>query len=246
MTESSPTEGSNRTSRRKRIIIAVSAIVAVWAAAAYLLAPAAWYRYAKHHPTLDDIPTITYTADGIPGDPLNVGLIGTERQLKQIMIAAKWYPADPLTLKSCLEIAEATVLKRPYDDAPVSSLYFEKRKEDFAFEKPVGNDPRQRHHVRFWKSKKVDYDGRPLWVGSATYDRDVGLSRTTGQFTHHIDPNIDAQRDELVADWKQTGRLEETYVVVDFQKIKEGRNGEGDPWHTDGNGIVGVTKNENN
>ena len=32
------------------------------------------------------------------------------------MVAAKWYPADPLTFESCLEIAEATVLKRPYDD----------------------------------------------------------------------------------------------------------------------------------
>ena len=38
------------------------------------------------------------------------------------MLAAKWYPADALSLKSCLEIAEATVFKRPYDDAPVSRM----------------------------------------------------------------------------------------------------------------------------
>lgn len=221
------------------------AVVIAWAGLAYLLVPEAWYRYAKRHPSLDDIPTITYTAAGIPGDPLNVGCVADETQLKLLMLAAKWFPADPLTLKSCLEIAETTVLKRPYNDAPVSSLYLFKRKEDLAFEKPVGDDPRQRHHVRFWKSEKVDPDGRPLWVGSATYDRDVGLSHTTGQFTHHIDPNIDAQRDELVADWKQTGRLADTYVVADFQKAKQGRNGEGDPWHTDGNAVVGVAKNEN-
>ena len=48
---------------------------------------------------LDDIPTITYTGADIPGrSVINVALIGTETQLKKIMIAAKWYPADPLTL----------------------------------------------------------------------------------------------------------------------------------------------------
>ena len=156
------------------------------------------------------------------------------------MLAAKWYPADPLTLRSCLEIAEATVLKRPYDDAPVSNLYLRRRKQDLAFEKPVGTDPRQRHHVRFWKLDTLDEAGRPLWIGSATYDRAVGLSHTTGQITHHISANVDDERDGLLADWQATSRLVETYFVTNFQKAREGRNGGGDPWHTDGTLKVGV------
>ncbi len=218
----------------------LTAVVIVYTAVAYVFAPAAWRRYSRKHPTLDDIPTITYTGAGIPGDPLNVALIGTETQLKKIMIAAKWCPADPLTLRSCLEIAEATVLKRPYDDAPVSSLYFQGHKELLAFEKPVGDDPRKRNHVRFWQSEKVDPDGRPVWVGSATYDERVGLSHTTGQITHHTAPDIDVERDRLIHDWEQTGLLNETYTIPDFQKMHEGRNGEGDPWRTDGNLLVGV------
>ena len=156
------------------------------------------------------------------------------------MIAAKWYPADPLTLRSCLEIAEATVLKRPYEDAPVSSLYLWKRKEDLAFEKPVGDDPRKRNHVRFWRSEKLDPDDRPMWVGSASYDERVGLSHTTGQITHHIAPDIDTERDRLINDWRQTSLLAEVYTEPDFQKVHEGRNGEGDSWRTDGNLMVGV------
>jgi hypothetical protein len=212
----------------------------MWAIAAYLLVPEAWYRYEVRHPALDAVPTITHTGDGIPGDPLNIAFIGSERQIKSIMIAAHWYPADPLTLKSCLEIAEATVLKRPYDDAPVSSLYLFKRKEDLAFEKPVGNDPKQRHHVRFWRAEQLDAQGRPLWIGSVTYDRRVGLSHTTGQITHHIAADVDAERDALIADWKQTGQLADTYVVADFQNPREGRNGGGDPWKTDGSLDVAV------
>jgi hypothetical protein len=209
-------------------------------AVAYLFMPLLWTRYAHRHPSLDDIPRITYTIDHIPGDPLNVALIGTEDELKSMMLAAKWYPADPLTLKSCLKMADAAVLKRTYDDAPVSNLYFEGRKEDLAFEQPVGDSPRHRHHVRFWRADKVDADGRPVWVGSAVYDERVGLSRTTGEVTHVTAADVDAERDYLFHDLEQTGDLAEQYVVDDFHKQREGRNGGGDPWHTDGTLYVGV------
>src|SRR5439155_10042922 len=139
-------------------------------ALAYLILPALWKRYTHKHPWLEEIPGITHAADGIPGDPLNVALIGTKTEVMKIMVAAGWYPADPLTLHSCLEIAEATVLKRPYDDAPVSNLYLWGRKQALAFEQPVGNDPRKRHHVRFWRSEVVDLDGQPVWVGAAIFD----------------------------------------------------------------------------
>lgn len=207
---------------------------------AYCVLPLAWKRYERRHPALDDMPGITQAADGMPGDPLNVALIGTETQVKRIMLAAGWYPADPLTLRSCLEIAAATVLKRPYADAPVSSLYLFGRKEDLAFEQPVGKDPRKRHHVRFWRSPKADPDGRPLWLGAAIYDTRVGFSHTTGQITHHVDADIDAERDYWLASLLKTGDLSETYAVDDFHKIRQGRNGGGDPWHTDGRLLVGV------
>src|SRR5215204_4239279 len=174
---------------------------------AYVVLPLLWKRYTHRHPALEDIPGITHTADGIPGDPLNVALVGSRAEVMKILVAAKWYPADPLTLRSCLEIAEASVLKRPYDAAPVSNLYLFGRKEDLAFEQPVGDDPRHRHHVRFWRCEQVDSDGRPLWIGSAVYDKRVGLSRTTGQITHVTGPDIDAERDYLFADLKKTGDL---------------------------------------
>lgn len=214
----------------------------VYLAVAYLIVPAGWKRYARRHPALDDVPRITHTGSGIPGDPLNVALIGTETELKKIMLAARWYPADPLTLKSCLRIAAGTVLKRPYDDAPVSNLYLFGRKQDLAFEQPVGNDPRKRHHVRYWRSDVVDEDGQPIWVGAATFDAKVGFSHTTGQVTHHTAADIDAERDKLFDDLKRTGDLEDFYVDQGFHKVLEGRNGGGDPWHTDGSLYAGVIK----
>lgn len=207
---------------------------------AYFVAPLAWKRYVRKHPSLADIPGITHTAAGIPGDPLNVALIGAEQQLVAIMRKAGWPEADPLGLRSDLKIAEATVLKRPDADAPVSNLYLFGRKEDLAFEQQVGHDPRKRHHVRFWKTDRRDADGRPVWVGSAVFDERVGLSRTTGQITHVTAPNVDAERDLLFRDLEQTGGLAEHYAIPDFHQVRDGRNGGGDPWHTDGSLYVGV------
>jgi len=229
-----------RRNRLRRALIVLAGLLVVYLLVAYVILPLGWLRYAHRHPSLDDIPRITYTRDNIPGDPLNVALIGTETELKKIMLAAKWYPADPLTLKSCLEMADAAVLKRPYDDAPVSNLYLFGRKEDLAFEQPVGDSPRHRHHVRFWRTDKVDADGRPVWVGSAVYDERVGLSRTTGQVTHVTAPDVDAERDYLFHDLEQTGDLASWYAIDDFHKVREGRNGGGDPWRTDGKLYVGV------
>lgn len=231
---------TKRWSHRKRVIVVGVILLVLYGVAAYLIVPSLWTRYVRRHPSLDDIPGVTHTRAGIPGDPLNVALIGTENDVKRIMLAAGWYPADPLTLRSCLAIAADTVLKRPFDDAPVSNLYLFGRKEDLAFEQPVGNNPRKRHHVRFWRSEKRDPDGRPVWLGSATFDSRVGLSHTTGQITHHIDANVDAERDHLFDTLEATGDLSEVYSVAGFHKKLKGRNGGGDPWHTDGALRVGV------
>jgi LssY C-terminus len=224
----------------RRIAIGLTTLLLAYLVVAYLVMPLVWTWYVRDHPALDAIPHITFTADGLPGDPLNVALIGTETALKKVLLAAKWDQADPLTLRSSLEIAEAAILERPYVDAPVSNLYLWGRKEDLAFEQPVGDNPRQRHHVRFWRADQVDRDGRPVWVGAAIYDTRVGFSDTTGQITHHTAADIDAERDKLFRDLKQTGDLSEVYTIQGFHKILQGRNGGGDPWHTDGGLAVGV------
>lgn len=227
---------------RSRAGYTLAALLGFYVVVAYLMMPAAWEVYARRHPKLDDVPTIVYTKSGIPGDPLNVGLIGTEVQVKKLLHDAGWHPADALSIRADLKIAEATVLDKSYPDAPVSSLYFEGRKEDMAFEQQIGTDPKKRNHVRFWKTKKMDPDGRPIWLGSATLDVRVGLSRTTGQITHHIGADVDAERDHLMATLEKTGEFAEVYPVRNFHKQLEGRNGGGDRWRTDGTLEMGVIK----
>ena len=176
-----PTEPALKPRRRwQRIAAIIVAITLTYFAIAYLVIPFGWKRYVSRHPELEDIPRVAYTASGLPADPLNVELIGPENGLKRIMVNAHWYPADALTLRSCLEIAEASVLKRPYDAAPVSDEFLFGRKQDLAFEKPVGDNPRERHHVRFWRAPTADSEGRTVWIGSAIFDKRVGLESDHG------------------------------------------------------------------
>jgi hypothetical protein len=149
------------------------------------------------------------------------------------MLAAGWHAADPITLESSLRIAVDSVLRRPDDDAPVSNLYVFGRRQDLAVEQPVPGGPSDRHHVRFWKWDSP-YDGRPLWFGAATYDERAGLSYTTGQVTHHIAPEVDAERDLIVAQLRARGLAQAVQWKRDFHLQREGRNGGGDPWRTDG------------
>ena len=132
-----------------------------------------------------------------------------------------------------MRIVADSVLSRPDDDAPVSDLYLFGRKQDLAFERPIGDNPRKRHHVRFWRWDKLE-DGRPVWFGSATLDERVGLSYTTGQVTHHIGPDVDAERALVASTLSAAGYVLEEEWVNGFHKQLEGRNGGGDRWQTDG------------
>jgi LssY-like putative type I secretion system component LssY len=226
-------ENGSRRSKARTALVVLGAAVLVYVVTAYVVLPRAWTHY-EHQKGLAGLEMVTHTSQGIPGDAINVGLVGANGDVLCAMHAAGWYPADPITFRSSVEIVGSVVLRRPYDDAPVSNLYYDGRRQDLAFEKPVGESADRRHHVRFWEVLKRGDENRPVWLGSATFDRDVGLSRYTGQVTHHIGPDIDAERDGLTNDLKNAKVVEAIYEVSGVGPTLIGRNGEGDRYFTDG------------
>ncbi|HLW91343.1 MAG TPA: LssY C-terminal domain-containing protein, partial [Roseiarcus sp.] len=194
--------------RRGALVIVI--LAAAYLALAYGLIPAAW-RHHERQKGLDALPMTTATSLGIQSDALNVGLEGSEEDVICAMEAAGWSPADPVTLKSSLKIAGSVLFDRPYLQAPVSNLFYQSRREDLAFEKAAGRSADTRHHVRFWKVLDAGDDGLPVWLGAATFDRGVGVSHYTGQITHHIAPDIDAERDLISADLAAAGKVDAAY-----------------------------------
>ena len=94
--------------------------------------------------------------------------------------------------------------------------------------------PSTRHHVRFWRALDKGDEGEPVWLGAATFDRSVGVSHYTGQITHHIAPDIDAERDLLERRPRRAGHVAATYQVSGVGPTLLARNGGGDRYFTDG------------
>jgi hypothetical protein len=208
-------------------------LITIYGLLAYIILPN-WWRHYEQNPKLKKSPKTTQTVEGIPGDPLNIGLVGKREEVVRALLAAGWYPSDPVTLRSSIGIAASVVLKYPYPNAPVSNLYLWGRKQDLAFELPVGNNARERHHVRLWESPNLSNNNRPLWLGSVTFDKSVELSHLTGQITHHIDGNIDQERENLVDSLAKTKQIVSRYQVTGIGATFLGRNGGGDRYYTDG------------
>lgn len=217
----------------RRAIAIVAGLAGLYVVLAYVVLPLAWTHY-EHRKGLAGFAMVTHTREGIPGDPINVGLVGSKQEVLCAMNAAGWYPADPITLRTSIEIVGSVVLDRPYRNAPVSNLYFLGRREDLAFEKPVGQSADRREHVRYWEALAAGQEGRTVWLGAATLDRGVGLSHDTGQVTHHIAPDIHIERARLIADLKTAKLVEATYEVSGIGPTLNGRNGGGDRYRTDG------------
>ncbi len=224
---------ASRRSKLRLTFTALAILLVFYGAIAYIALPYAWTHY-EHQKDLAGLPMVTRTAQNIPGDPINVGLVGAKEDVLCAMHAAGWYPADPITFRSSVAIVGSVILRRPYRDAPVSNLFYDGRREDLAFEKPVGKSADRRHHVRFWEVLKRGEEGRPVWLGSVTFDRDVGFSRYTGQITHHIAPDIDAERDGLTNDLRMAKVVEAIYEVSGVGPTLVAWNGGGDRYYTDG------------
>jgi LssY-like putative type I secretion system component LssY len=226
--------GPGQVARGLRAAALVGLMLPAYATLAYVLMPAVWRRHARL-PSEVALPKLSYTAEGIPADPINLAVVGTTGEVLAAMRAAGWTQADRISLRSGLRDAGSVLFDRPYSAAPMSTHFLARlRPQDLAFEQLVGRSPRRRHHVRFWRQGPADAQGRTLWVGAASFDRSVGVSRFTGEVMHHIDPRVDRERDKLVDDLLRARRARSVSWIPDFAAARRGRNGGGDRYETDG------------
>lgn len=236
---SDPIDGSaswQGKSRRRRLrpwhwysitALLLLAVPLLWFVLAYGSLPRLWSHHEhKVIGTRDQIQS--YTAQDIPGDPISLHLHGSREAIACAFRRAGWSLADPVNLPSALRIGASVVLGHPYRQAPVSPLYVQDEKQAMAFEKEEGKSADQRHHVRFWQIGNDD------WLGAASFDRGVGLSLFTLQVTHHIGPDVDADRgiagNLLVANGAKPAGTEDNRIAPNQWH----RNGGGDPYRTDG------------
>lgn len=212
-------------------------VLPIWAITAYFVLP-------RLHRLLSDFYVPNYffgrarTADGLLGDPVNLGIDGSAEQLDHAMTSAGWHSADEITATSTWRIIASTVARRSYPTAPVSPLMLFGRRQDVAYQQEVEGNPKQRHHVRFWHCPPgwlLPGGAKADWLGAATYDMDVRLSFFTLQVTHRINENTDVERDYVVSSVRQANPETGVRTLRNFTTGYHARNGGGDRFITDGN-----------
>jgi LssY C-terminus len=176
------------------------------------------------------VPSYTITGDGLPGDPVNIVLVGTLPQLQEAFARADWCTADKLGLISSWRMVRAFVFNLPYPNAPFSPLYLFGRGHDIGFQRPINNSPRKRDHIRFWaltlnrseddvataafwlNTDRPPADDRVLWVGAGTRDTGFSLTRLTFQITHATDSDTNAERNYILDELRRRGVIGEVVL----------------------------------
>ncbi len=174
------------------------------------------------------------------GDPMNLVIISGFQSLLDTFTLAQWDETEALSFASAGRMMNAFLTGSEYRYSPVSSLYFQDRKHDVAFQKTRDNID-ERLHLRLWLTPYT-VNEVPVWVGQISRDIGIRLTRRTWNLTtHKIDPDIDESRDYLFADLSVAQRLSRFgYVsgVGEAARTLPRRNLTGDPFYTDGLRLV--------
>ena len=196
---------------------------------------------AQAHPDLSELPALPHflprTTDDRhgkhPGDPVNLLVLGSGASLDSAFRTAGWVRAQNPGFRSLARGVMAALVARSAVGAPVSTQYFEGRKQDLAYELS-GPNARLRHHIRLWL---LDAPTQ-TWVAAA--DQDVGLvvNPFRRRATHRIAPGVDAERDLIVRVLEAAG-CADLLTYLDLPgAVTEGRNASRQRFTTDGRAAV--------
>ena len=185
-----------------------------------------------------NIPRRVQDQQGNPGDMVNFAIIGTQDQVQKAFASAGWTTVDKTTQDAIVHGLIATLSHEAYTEMPMSTLYLFGRPQDLSFARA---DPIAvaaiRHHLRVWKSTET-VDGKPLWVGSATHDSGFEKDQRNGSVTHHIDPNIDEERDFIEQGFADAGVITGAAYVTPSNPLKSALTATGGSFHSDGRIVV--------
>lgn len=213
-----------------RVPLALAVFIS-YVIAAYAIIPFVWRMLRALFP-IQHLPLYCVTPDGFASDPLNIGLVGSRKQLIKTMAIAGWHQVKPTTPRTIVTMIFAILFKRSYPGTPISNLYLFGRKQDIGFEIQLAEEGRgHRHHIRFWATtlndiqdvdnakiksrsrKEQNIADRLLWAGAASRDIGITLAKGNFQLTHAVAPNTNRERSLIVRQLESKGLAEEVTTI---------------------------------
>ena len=192
---------------------------------------------AIHDDHVGLLPRFSAKMTGATQAPVSLIFLGSGCELLEVFSAAGWHAAERITPRTALRAFGRGVLNRPYHCAPVFPSFLDGKLHDVAFQQTnPGGSSRRRHHARWWLTD-FTCEGKQVWVATASYDAGVGVGRLFPMPIHHIDPNIDAERDYIAGSLGATGLIRVTQEVRMTEPMS-GRNAAGDHFYSRGMAFV--------
>lgn len=192
---------------------------------------------AIHDDHVGLLPRFSAKMTGATQAPVSLIFLGSGCELLEAFAAGGWHTAERITPRTALRAFGRGVLNRPYHCAPVFPCFLEGNLHDVAFQQTTpGGSSRRRHHARWWLTD-FTCEGKQVWVATASYDAGVGVGRLFPMPIHHIDPDIDAERDYIARSLVATDLVRMTQEVRMTEPMS-GRNAAGDHFYTRGMAFV--------
>jgi hypothetical protein len=172
---------------------------------------------------------------GSLNEPVCMVVAGTREELVKAFEQAGWTQAEKGSIASKVHKDVAELVKLAHLDklgldynpqnTEISSAYLRGKAQDLAFNK---NDDHHlvRDHFRVYDTGRKDAQGRPVWEIAATRDiaslidpKTLGLKQG-----HDIAPEVDRERDMIMADLLKTGLVKDWKVAQGVQTPEEKAN----------------------
>ena len=143
------------------------------------------------------LPLTSTTPQGAPDSPVNLLFVGSESSIRRAIGRAEWTEGTVSMARALAGgLMSMARLRAPDVFPPISPEFLFGRAQDAAFLQQL-TFMRSRHHFRLWKAPFAGPAGQPVWAGTANLDSSLAFLRR--HFVHRIDPEIDHEREYILA-----------------------------------------------
>jgi hypothetical protein len=177
-------------------------------------------------------PIRSTTPAQVNADIVNLAFVGSRQQLESAFHEAGWDTSDAFNKHSFMRDFYAFLNNSGYAQAPMRPFLLAGRPADMSWQKSL-NSYARRDHLRIWEWSPAP-DSRTLWLSSSTHDSSAALSLKHREFVHHIAPNIDEERGNVIRDLTVAGCVQSVHMVPRSSVPNFTQNATGDLIRTDG------------
>ena len=186
---------------------------------------------------VDTLPKTSRDWHGRPTEPLNLLLVGEAAQIERAFHRSGWHEAVPINASNWARAFWSGLRDKSYPTGPMTPYYINTAPQDLSFQQETERRSiHERHHVRFWRSNYHLAGGVQLWLGMASFDTALHLINGLHFPYHHIDADLDKERDYIAKALVGQGAKELDRLTL-AGKIT-GQNDHGDPYYTNGKVVV--------